>query len=85
MLLGGKVRGKQIKGNYPEDLAEGTSPWILTRGKVIPTTSWDSIWHGLAEWFGVPASQMASVLPNKDAFGKDGVSPMFSANDLFHP
>ena len=43
MLLGGKVRGKQIKGKYPEDLAEGTSPWILTRGKVIPTTLWESI------------------------------------------
>ena len=35
---------------------------------MIPTTSWDMIWHGVAEWFGVDTADMGAVIPNKDNF-----------------
>ena len=32
-------------------------------GRFIPSTSWEAVWHGLAEWFGVEEARMEKVLP----------------------
>ena len=75
-MLGGAVKGGQILGQYPE-LHESGSQW-LKKGRMIPTTSWDMIWHGIAEWFGVAEGAMADVLPLKDNFPR-----LYSKGDLF--
>ena len=30
---------------------------------MIPSTPWDAMWFGTAEWFGVSSSAMSKVLP----------------------
>jgi hypothetical protein len=37
----------------------------IGRGRLIPTTPWEGVWNGLAEWFGVNAANRNSILPNK--------------------
>eukprot|EP01125_Pyxidicula_operculata_P014512 TRINITY_DN483_c0_g1_i1.p1 TRINITY_DN483_c0_g1~~TRINITY_DN483_c0_g1_i1.p1 ORF type:complete len:1976 (+),score=486.97 TRINITY_DN483_c0_g1_i1:20-5947(+) len=80
-VAGGKVRGGQILGQYPNTLTDdGTDS--IGRGRFVPTTSWDGIWKGLVEWFGVEESQLASVLPNLDNFPSSGI---YSQDDIFRP
>ena len=45
----------------------------------MPTTPWEAIWYGLAEWFGVDAASMAEVLPN---YGNFPMSSMFRASQM---
>jgi len=62
-LMGGAVRGGRIHGQYPRTL--GTDHALNAgRGRVIPTTSYEAVWHGIAEWMGVEQPDMATVLPN---------------------
>ena len=51
-MTGGEVRGKRILGEYPSVLSED-GPDIIKPGIVIPSTPWESIWNGVAQWFGV--------------------------------
>jgi len=85
-IMGGAVRGGRILGRYPSSLGTG-SELSAGRGRIIPTTSWDAVWHGLAQWFGVAGSSMEYVLPNVRNFeGCDGIGcGLFSAPDLFKP
>jgi uncharacterized protein (DUF1501 family) len=79
MLLGGNVRGGRIVGQYPSDLRV-SGPLVDGRGSVIPTTSWDAVWNGVLEWFGV--DDLDYCLPNLD----QTVTPTFPAfrrEDLF--
>ena len=47
-LMGGQVRGGVIHGEYPRSL--GTDHELNAgRGRVIPTTSWESVWHALGQ------------------------------------
>ena len=42
---------------------------MLSRnGRILPTTPWESVWYGVAEWFGVNVSSMEEVLPNVGNF-----------------
>lgn len=66
-VMGGAVAGGQVHGQYLTDLTE-SSDQVLSRGRVIPTLPWESMWYGIAEWMGVEASQMAGVLPNAANF-----------------
>ena len=50
----------------------------IGRGRVLPTTSWEAMWNGLAEWFGIVPDEMDKVLPNKKNFPAGLlVAPMF--------
>jgi hypothetical protein len=40
-------------GEYPHDLTADGPQVISEVGIVIPTTPWESLWNGIAEWFGV--------------------------------
>jgi uncharacterized protein (DUF1501 family)/uncharacterized protein (DUF1800 family) len=62
-VAGGSVRGGQILGSYPNDISLN-GDFDVGRGRMIPTTSWDMIWHGVAQWFGVDSKDMSTVLPN---------------------
>ena len=77
-ILGGGVRGKQILGQYPASLVEG-GDLDVGRGRIIPTTPWEAVWKGIAEWWGVPSAQMSTVLPNSGKFP----GSLFSRYQLF--
>eukprot|EP01049_Picozoa_sp_SAG25_P001378 SAG25_NODE_60_length_18113_cov_233.489952_11_plen_237_part_00 len=67
-VLGGAVRGGRILGQWP-DLAPG-GELDTGRGRLIPTTPWDGMWHGIAEWMGVEPAKMQWVLPNLHNFDR---------------
>ena len=65
-IIGGNVNGGKIYGDYPV-LAEN-GPNDVGRGRILPTTSVDAYMAELAGWFGVPASEMTTVIPNINNF-----------------
>jgi len=79
MVLGGSVKGGQIKGEYPTDLSEDTGVLNIGRGRIIPTTSWEAVWNPVAQWFGVDEADMDNVLPARADFA----SNLFSKDELF--
>lgn len=78
-VAGGAVRGNRILGKYPETLLPG-GDLILDRGRVIPSTSWDSVFSALAQWVGVSDDKLNSVLPNRKQFNTNG---FLTKEDLF--
>lgn len=65
-MFGGAVKGGKVLGEYPVDFEQGDDAGIvLSRGRMIPTSPWDSMWYGVAEWFGIPSHgpEMDKVLP----------------------
>jgi len=82
-IMGGAVNGEKILGDFPDLSPE--SEVNIGRGRILPTRSWESLWHGVAEWFGVGSANMATVLPNMDNFKppKHGKNLLFSKSELF--
>ena len=81
-MMGGKVKGGKIHGQFPDDLKH-TSPNSRadgSRARMVPTHSWEALWHGIAQNLGVAESQLNSVLPNKHKFP---ANEMFTKEDLF--
>ena len=79
-MAGGKVKGGRILGDFPDHLGpEGSLN--VGRGRLIPTLSWESMWNGVVEWFGVEQNQKDYVLPNWSKFYQAGKT--FSSTDLF--
>jgi len=77
-IAGGSVAGGKILGQYPNDLTDA-GPLNIGRGRLIPTTPWESVWHGIAQWFGVKDDRMAHVLPNMPNFA----GLLFNATNLY--
>ena len=67
-IIGGALAGKQIHGHFPPRLDEESPLNVRRGGRLIPQTSWEAVWHGLADWFGVSPDQMDAVLPNLKNF-----------------
>lgn len=63
----GNINGGEIYGKYP-DLALDNSSTDLGRGRILPTTSVDAYMAELANWYGVPQSEMSTVIPNINNF-----------------
>ena len=63
----GNINGGEIYGKYP-DLALNNSSTDLGRGRILPTTSVDAYMAELANWYGVPQSEMSTVIPNINNF-----------------
>ena len=79
------MSGAQILGKYPEKLRDHDNPLNLGRGRMLPTTSWEDVWYGLAQWMGVPSSDMSTVLPNLGNFPKSdwlNQSVLFGGRDF---
>ena len=61
-VLGGSVKGQSFVGTPPV-IANG-GPDDVGQGRLLPSLSVDQYGATLAKWFGVSASDLASVLPN---------------------
>ncbi len=61
LVMGGGVAGKAIVGEYP-DLSEH-SPYLLSRGRVIPTISSDQLHASLMAWLGLIGNRNQSIIP----------------------
>ena len=86
-VLGGAVNGGQMLGKFPERLVEEHEPLNVGRGRLIPTTPWESIWQGVGEWWGLSEEQLAEVLPHAANFvdEAENVDMLFGKNKLFNP
>ena len=78
-VLGGAVDGAKILGEYPASL-DDASELSLGRGRILPTTPWEGLWNGIAEWMGVDSDQIDTLLPNKKNFAS---SRIFTQSQLF--
>ncbi len=72
MIIGGAVKGGKIYGTFPTLVAGGPDD-AATNGRWLPSTASAQYASTLAQWFGLPASDLPYVLPY---IGN------FSANDL---
>ena len=71
MILGGRVRGKHVLGQYPEMRLDGDQISNTERGNFIPTTSLEEYFAELALWFGLDEEDLELVLPNVGSFVAD--------------
>jgi uncharacterized protein (DUF1501 family) len=62
IILGGAVKGGSIYGTFPT-LELGGPNDVGTNGRWIPTTAAAQYAATLAQWFGVPTSDLSTVLP----------------------
>ena len=79
-VLGGDVKGRQMLGKYPSRLTEFESEANIGRGRMIPTTPWESVWNGVGEWLGLDAQARVEMLPNMVNFPTDA---MFTHSQLY--
>ena len=77
MIMGGGLKGKQVLGRYPENLLA-----IEGRGRWIPTTPWEGMWYGIAEWMGVHRENMETLLPFAANFEVN--KTLYSKAQLYH-
>jgi uncharacterized protein (DUF1501 family) len=72
LVLGAAVHGGQVYGTMPT-LALGGPDDEGGQGRWIPTIAVDQYAATLATWFGVDATQLATVLPNLSAFSPNNL------------
>ena len=68
VVMGGAVKGKAFYGTPPATAVNG--PDDVGQGRLLPTTAVDQFGATLATWFGVPDSDLATVVPNIGNFTK---------------
>ena len=83
------MKGGKIHGRYPDDLSPTTGILNNGRGLILPTTSWDSVWHGIIQWLGLTEStDINYCLPNavntKSPVAGAGDFSLLTGDDLFH-
>ena len=69
LVLGGSVKGGQMYGTFPNLLLGGPDD-CGSNGRWIPTTAISQYGATLAQWFGVPSSQLATVFPYISSYSK---------------
>ena len=66
LVMGDAIDGGKFFGSMPE-LVIGSNDDI-GEGRIIPTTSMDQYAASLAQWYGLPASQIPEIFPNLSNF-----------------
>lgn len=66
LVMGGAVRGGQLYGTMPTVTLGG--PEDVGRGNLLPSTAVVQYAATLARWFGVPASDLNTVIPGASEF-----------------
>ena len=77
-VLGGGVLGKSFVGTAP--VLANNGPDDVGQGRLLPAIAVDQYAATLASWFGVSASDQASVLPNLDNFSTRNLGFMAPAD-----
>jgi uncharacterized protein (DUF1501 family) len=67
IVMGGAVKGGQMYGTFPNLTLNGPDD-SGSNGRWVPSTASVQYAATLASWFGVSATQMATVFPNIGAF-----------------
>ena len=67
IVVGGAVKGGQMYGTFPT-IALGGPDDSGSNGRWVPSTGSVQYASTLAQWFGVPVSQLATVFPNIGSF-----------------
>jgi uncharacterized protein (DUF1501 family) len=62
-VFGGPVDGGKVFGTFP-DVTLDSNDDVGRGGRLLPSTAADLYFAELLKWFGVPAGNMAYVLPN---------------------
>ena len=65
---GGALRGRQVWGTYPVLELDGAD--AVGRGRMVPTTSVNQVGSTLAQWFGLPASNVGAIFPGIENFSQ---------------
>jgi len=68
MVMGGDVNGGLMYGNYPSLALEDANPLLVHSATLIPDTAIDSVFAELAMWYGIPVSDLVTILPNLGNF-----------------
>lgn len=92
IILGGKVKGGQILGKYPNDISPDSPLDVdgTRRGRFLPTTSNDAVWNAMLQWFGLStAAELDYCLPNRhntiDPVLGEPSSPLLNMLDMYVP
>ena len=67
LVIGGAVKGGDFYGKYPTLQLSGPDD-VTAEGRWLPTTAVDQYAATLATWFGLPAADLAAVLPTIGQF-----------------
>jgi uncharacterized protein (DUF1501 family)/uncharacterized protein (DUF1800 family) len=71
-MMGGSLNGGKILGSYPSEFDDGSSSYALDRGRMVPTTPWDAMWNGVAQWMGVSSEEdLDEILPMRKNFDSE--------------
>jgi uncharacterized protein (DUF1501 family) len=64
-VMGGAVKGGQINGEYPSDITVD-GPVNIGRGRIMPTSSWETIMNSVVGWMGVDSEEeLNRCMPNR--------------------
>jgi uncharacterized protein (DUF1501 family) len=72
MVIGGAVKGGQIYGTYPTLALAGPDD-SGSNGRWVPSTASSQYAATLAQWFGVPAADLPTVLPSIGNFSSNNL------------
>ncbi len=75
LIIGGAVKGGNFYGQFPTLTLNGPDD-VTNEGRWLPTTSVDQYASTLAQWFGVPVGDLATVFPNLSRFGTNNLGFM---------
>jgi len=78
-IAGGSIKGGQVLGEYPKDMTKNGKD-MLSRGRVLPTTSWESVWNAVGQFMDVEQAEMDYILPLRSNFDIDS---LFHLEDVF--
>lgn len=79
--LGGSIRGGRMLGKYPNRLTEEQCEVGVGRGRTLPTTPWEFVWNGLAEWWDISEVDRDDILPRAKYWPRED---LFNKSLLFN-
>lgn len=77
-VMGGSVDGGKIHGEYPADIT-AAGPINIGRGRLIPTSSWETMMNSVVSWMGVPSKDLDYCMPNRQQTG----TKLYTAEEVF--
>ena len=70
-------------GSYPSTFTTEGNPQVINlKGRMVPTTPWEGLWHAIGAHVGVDAATLTStILPNANNFASG--STLITREQLF--